>query len=37
MINATAGVDKSLRIFVNMVTKALLQHLMLLAPGYRLS
>ena len=30
--NATAGVDKSLRISVNMVTKALLQYLMLLAP-----
>ena len=27
-----AGVDKSLRISVNMVTKALLQYLMLLAP-----
>ena len=31
-IRAAAGVDRSLRISVNMVTKALLQYLMLLAP-----
>ena len=31
-ISIAAGVDRSLRISVNMVTKALLQYLMLLAP-----
>ena len=31
-ISTNAGVDRSLRISVNMVTKALLQYLMLLAP-----
>ena len=32
IVSTAAGVDRSLRISVNMVTKALLQYLMLLAP-----